>query len=144
VQGVAQRQQRHNSPRDAPLSAKAPSIGGVDRAFIVGSVLRGSTDNPFVATQSRVCVSECLHTSRGIVEAREEADKMSEYVHRKSLGKALRARGYSSAKSIEIKLSAESATRLRETLLRPDARGHVVSILVDKEDLAASVLWQER
>jgi len=73
-----------------------------------------------------------------------EADKMSEYVHRKSLGKALRARGYSTAKSIEIKLSAESATRLRDTLLRPDAQGQVVSILVDKEDLAASVLWQER
>jgi len=69
---------------------------------------------------------------------------MSEYVHRKSLGKALRARGYSSAKSIEIKLNPASATRLRDTLLRPDAQGQVVSILVDKEDLAASVLWQER
>ncbi len=69
---------------------------------------------------------------------------MSEYVHRKSLGKALRARGYSSAKSVEIKLSAKSAAQLRETLLRPDAQGQVVSILVDKEDLAASVLWQER
>lgn len=69
---------------------------------------------------------------------------MSEYFHRKSLGKALRARGYSSAKSIEIKLSAESATRLRDALLRPDAQGQVVSILVDKGDLAASVLWQER
>ncbi len=69
---------------------------------------------------------------------------MSEYFHRRSLGKALRARGESSAKSIEIKLSAESATRLRDTLLRPDAEGHVVSILVDKKDLAASVLWQER
>jgi len=69
---------------------------------------------------------------------------MSEYIRRKSLGKALRARGYSSAKSVEIKLSAESVTRLRDTLLRPDAQGQVVSILVDKEDLAASVLWQER
>ena len=36
---------------------------------------------------------------------------MSEYVHRRALGKALRARGYSSAKSVEIKLSAKSATR---------------------------------
>jgi hypothetical protein len=69
---------------------------------------------------------------------------MSEYVHRKSLGKALRARGYSSAKSVEIKLSPKSVARLRDTLLRPDAQGQVVSILVDKEDLAASVLWQER
>jgi hypothetical protein len=69
---------------------------------------------------------------------------MSEYVHRKSLGKALRARGYSRAKSVEIKLGSESATRLRDTLLRPDAQGQVVSILVDKEDLAASVLWEER
>jgi hypothetical protein len=47
-------------------------------------------------------------------------------------------------KSVEIKLSAESATRLRDTLLRPDAQGQVVSILAYKEDLAASVLWQER
>lgn len=69
---------------------------------------------------------------------------MSEYVHRKSLGKALRARGYSTAKSVEIKLSPESVNRLRDTLLRPDAQGQAVSILVDKEDLAASVLWQER
>lgn len=68
---------------------------------------------------------------------------MSEYVHRKPLGKALRARGYSSAKSVEIKLSAKSATRLREALLRPDAQEQVLSILVDKGDLAASVLWQE-
>jgi hypothetical protein len=80
----------------------------------------------------------------GELKPEEEADKLSEYVHRKSLGKALRARGYSSAKSIEIKLSPESATRLRDTLLRPDAHGQVVSILVDKNDLAASVLWEER
>jgi len=69
---------------------------------------------------------------------------LSEYVHRKSMGKALRARGYSSAKSIEVKLSAESAARLRNTLLQPNAQGEVVSILVDKKNLAASVLWQER
>jgi hypothetical protein len=68
---------------------------------------------------------------------------MSEYVHRKSLGKALRARGDSSAKSVEIKLSPTSVTRLRDTLLRPDATGQVISILVDKKDLAASVLWEE-
>lgn len=71
-------------------------------------------------------------------------DKMSEYVHRKSLGKALRARGYSAAKSVEIKLSAKSADRLREALLRPDADGQVISILVDKATSRASVLWQER
>jgi hypothetical protein len=69
---------------------------------------------------------------------------MSEYVHRKSLGKALRARGESDAKSIEVKLNSESASRLRDTLLRPDAQGQVVSILVDEKDLAASVLRQER
>lgn len=69
---------------------------------------------------------------------------MSEYVHRKSLGKALRVRGYSAAKSVEIKLGPNSAARLLEALRRPDARGQVVSILVDKATSRASVLWQER
>jgi len=69
---------------------------------------------------------------------------LSEYVHRKSLGKALRARGYSSAKSIEIKLSATSAAKLLAALSLPTAQRQVISILVDKDDLAASVLWQER
>jgi hypothetical protein len=68
---------------------------------------------------------------------------VSEYKHRKSLGKAVRARGYSSAKSVEIKLSAASATKLLAALSLPSAHGQVVSILVDKHDLAASVLWQE-
>ncbi len=56
---------------------------------------------------------------------------MSEYVHRKSLGKARRARGYSSAKSIEIKLSAASAATLLNVLSLPTAQGQVVSLLVD-------------
>jgi hypothetical protein len=46
-----------------------------------------------------------------------------------------------SAKSVEIKLSPKSAARLLDALLRPDAQGQVISILVDKDDLAASVLW---
>ena len=36
------------------------------------------------------------------------------------------------------------ARRLLEALRRPDARGEVVSILVDKATSRASVLWQER
>jgi len=69
---------------------------------------------------------------------------MSEYVHRKSLGKALRVRGYSSAKTVEIKLSATSAARLLAALSLPTAQGQVVSILADKAGRATSVLWQER
>lgn len=70
--------------------------------------------------------------------------KMSEYVHRKQLGKALRARGDSNAKSVEIKLNADSAARLRGILNQPGVDGQIISILVTKEDLAASVLWQQR
>jgi len=44
------------------------------------------------------------------------------HVHRKSLGKALRARGSSRAKSFEIKLSPKSVGRLRDTLLTRRAR----------------------
>jgi hypothetical protein len=73
----------------------------------------------------------------------EGGDEMGEYEHRKSLGKALRARGYSSAKSVEIKLSATSAAKLLAVLSLPTAQGQVVSVLVDKDNLAASVLWQE-
>ena len=70
--------------------------------------------------------------------------RMSEYKHRKSLGKAVRARGYSSAKSVEIKLSATSAAKLLAVLALPTAEGQVISILVDKDSLAASVLWEQR
>lgn len=41
---------------------------------------------------------------------------MGEYVHPKSPGKALRARGYSSAKSVEIKLSAGDVSIVQATL----------------------------
>jgi hypothetical protein len=69
---------------------------------------------------------------------------MSEYVHRKSLGKALRVRGYSSAKTVEIKVTAASAAKLLAALSLPTAEGQVVSILANKGDRATSVLWQER
>ncbi len=68
---------------------------------------------------------------------------ISEYAHRRPLGRALRVRGRDDASSVEIKLSP----RVRRSIGGGTARcrrREVVSILADKDDQAVSVLWQER